>query len=387
MLKVKGRKNKMDVEVNIEKINRNEQMDGWYERRRIKRGKTVVHDKVRVRSKWTEGPLADFKTRERDALHVQEMYFYLAENGVVNPNIVLLMLVPEGHPYLNGHVDFDLNADEPPFPLYAIIGDHTCSAIRILATKFPNIEQFRNILVKMVICEKNEETIMEATYMGTLDNTLHSIHKKMSQWDCVKQMHSMHCYITNNYPKKEFSATWKRYRENCEKSMPFKGGTFSTFSSLCCLRGNIWNYISAIFEGRVKQNKEIKQPIPKAMTHFQQMSGIPTRKLESWLKRCVDGESNVQTFNKSCVLFKKQCRVRDMITEYVSTDTGEEYETWQEVIDQFPKMGEKGWFQEITGLTSDKAKEGFNAYTKKVLDETMQECRDMKDKASSIQVK
>ena len=385
-LKVKGRKSKMDVEVNIEKIKRNAQMDTWYEKRRIKKGATMVHDKVKVQSSWTQGPLPDFQTRERDELHVQQMYFYLAENGVVNPNIVLMMLVPEGHEYLKGHVDFDLNDDEPPFPLYAIIGDHTCTAIRKLANKFPNIEQFRTILTKLIICEKSEETIMEATYMGTLDNTLHSIHKKMSQWDCVKQMHSMHCYISNTYPKNEFSSIWKRYRNDCENSMPFHGGTFNTFTSVCCHKGNTWNYIAAIFEGRVKQNRAIKQPTPSAMTHFQQMSGVPPAKIESWLKRCVDGESNVATFHKSCILYKKQCRVKELIIDYVTADTGEDYETWSEVVEEFPKMGQKNWFEQIMGLAPAKAKEGLNAYTKKFLDDCMQECREMKDRASSVQV-
>ena len=340
-----------------------------------------------VRPTWLSHPEDCIAARDRDDLHVHEMYYYLAENGLVNPNIICVMWIPEDDdfPYTVDNCDIDLSQQDFPYPIYVIIGDHTVAAINLLAKAYPGNPEFDPIPVRLMILKKTQANIEEVLYLGTLDNTLQSIHKNMTQWDCVKQMHSVYVYINTKFKnKQQRNKTWSRYRDGCEKNMPYVGGTFSTFNQVATLPDALWKPIKQIFEGKFAVNKDIKQSIPVAMTHFQHIGRIPHDELVKWLERVLDGTWNCKHFSERCQKYKKQKHALQLTVDYVNQLEGKEkYQDWDELLKDYPNFEENDFIPSIVSMAPQRVKENFNTHAKDYIDKHLQTCKRKKENSKN----
>ena len=101
-------------------------MVSWTSYNSVRGGLTVQRSgKIKVRSIWIEDPEDCIMSRDKDELHVLEMMNSIAENGLVNPNLVILMWLPEDSDeaaqYPLGSVNFDLAQDKPLAPCMLLL--------------------------------------------------------------------------------------------------------------------------------------------------------------------------------------------------------------------------------------------------------------------------
>jgi hypothetical protein len=373
-------------------MQRNKAMLAWTSHNSVRGGLTVRGGKIKVRAIWIEDPEECIISRDKDEMHVLQMMSSIAENGLVNPNMVILMWLPEDSDaaaqYPLGSVNFDLAQDKPPCPLYAVIGMHTTTAVQRLHERYPDNEDFKFLEVPLIVCARNTVNIQNALYLGTLDNTLQSLHKDMNQWDCVKQMRRTYEYLNNKYEndKQKFKKAWSDYTDSCKESMPYKGGSFLTFTSVCQQKSAVFKLIHSIFSGQVKTNKKIKQNTPNAMTHFQHMGNISTENLTKWLGRVIEGDWNTKLFDDRCLNYKLEIHIKSLVLEHCEIDCEKEFGTWDDLVKEFPKMGTSSFIQEQMSIAPKKRAQQLTAHAKNRIEQMMKECRDDKQRNAMVQV-
>ena len=210
----------------------------------------------------------------------------------------------------------------------------------------------------------------------------------MTQWGCVKQMHSVYVYINSKFTNKQLrNKTWTRYKDGCEKNMPYIGGTFSTFNQVATLPDLLWKPIKQIFEGKFAVNKDIKQPVPQAMTHFQHIGRIPHEELVKWLERVLDGTWNCKHFADRCQKYKKQKHALQLTVDYVNQLEGKEkYQDWDELLEDYPNFEENDFIPSIVSMAPQRVKENFNTHAKDYIDKHLQTCKRKKENSKNMQV-
>jgi hypothetical protein len=381
-----------DTTLNREKIERNKRSQAWMRRHLVQNIGSAHPGKVAVRSSWIESPEDCIKTRDLDELHVLALFHSMLQNGMIKENITLIMWKPkdkdEAAKYNTVRCVFNLESDRPPHRLFAIIGDHTSTAVKKLNRKFPRNADFDILNTPLLIVERSNENIAEILYIGTLDNTIASLHKSMTQWDCVKQMRTIYVHLQRVHAGDEssFKEQWRKYKQDCEGSMPYKGGTFSTFSSMAILSEDIFSRIKQIFTGQYVTNPAIKQGIPKAMTCFQNMGNIDSADLCKWLDRVLSGQYNCATFSQRCAAYKLEMHVKTLIVEYVNTMDDCEHKSWEDVVSQYPRMGLQSFIEEQIGLAPKKRKDNLQSHAKTRIDQIMELCRRDADVQRQVEV-
>ena len=357
-------------------IARNSQLKDWVKTHLVKVGTTVISERTAIPSTWITSPPKYLRARETDEGHVRGIMDNMCKNGIYDDlAITVLMWVPENETiYTAQRCDFDLTSEKPPYPMYAIIGDHTSKAIILIHEMFPNNMTFKNINVRLLVMQRSPENEVEARYLGTLDNTIRSIHQAMTQWDCVSQIHDIYEFFKQKYgngqlvgdAKKKFTA----YVTSCEDVMPFTGGTFSTFRTVAKVSAPIWKLITQIFSGQFKQNREIPQKIPKSLTNFSSMGNVPEDLLIIWLNKVVEGKETCKGFQERCTTFKKEITLKEKIVEYLQSILEEDdYSDWSDVIRNFPEMGTKIWFGSMLKVAPVRTRENLGEHAKNMIDD------------------
>ena len=389
----KGKKGK-PLALNVEQIAQNQKLLEWRNKYRVTKGTCYdQHGVCKLPVKWVQHPESCIEARERNLKHLNSMYVNIQEKGVLQPNICVVMWLPddpvEKKKYENHSFDFDITADKPPYPMYTIIGDHTTGAIQMLNEEYPMNRMFQYVPMTLLVLEKTEANIQNCMFLGNLDNTVQNLHKGMSMWDCVKQMHNMFIRFRTVYKdKKTRKQEWASYRTFCETTMPFKGGTFSTLTGLAKHEGKIWSYMMDICSGKVKSTKKTKFKIPESVGHFQSMSDIPEKCLIQWLQAVVDGNIPLKDFAANCKKYKLSARMKSEIVESVSNLRPEhKIEDWQDLIAEFPEFNDRQWFLSfVNNCTGLKVKDPIPPCAKVLITELLSVHDKKKAKALELQV-
>jgi hypothetical protein len=214
------------------------------------------------------------------------------------------------------------------------------------------------VTIELVSCEKNDENIRKLKYLGTLDNTIQSLHQKMTMFDCIKQMHASWLSLKRTCTTPEdLKAAWAIVKLEAESSMPFAGGTFNTFSQLAKVEDGVWALINQIFSGHYVVNKALKgQKAPTSLAHFNNMGNIPVDDLKRWLRRVCDGQWLTKTFYDRCQSYKKEVRVKEAILEYANVKSEIKFESYDDLENKVSTIGNPDWFASIVSWCDDKAK-------------------------------
>lgn len=361
----------------------------WFNLYRVRAGNTYEDGYVLIPVECIDHPEKCIEAREQDKDHRADMKNYFKTHGVLEPNIKVLMWSDEKFDKVI-RFDIDLDDPRPPSPIYAIVGDHSAGGLKDLTKDYPKNRKFKYVLVKMAICPKTEENIKMALHYGTLDNTIASLHKAMSMWDCCKQMRNRWMDLCQEFPyeqqKNEKRKKWKHYLTNCETSMPFSGGTYHTLAVVAKYDVSIWKLISKIFEGEYVKNPKLKgQTTPKSFGHFNEMGGIPNEDLIRWLERVVNGTWTTKIFNNRCQLYKKTVRVRADIVEFVNTIRPEHgFEDFDKVAMMYPKMADPNWWNGVISWVSDKKKEKLSALVKQQIEDIIEQTEKKEEETQVI---
>ena len=272
----------------------------WFKKYQVRSGVHASDGNVTLPSHFISDPEPCILARELDMTHAKDLTVHFKKYGVLDINVKCLMW-EDVAPVLPGlHYDnfsIDISKPTPPKPIMAIIGAHSKEAVKILRGQHPNNPRYKNICVKLAIAPKTQENISYALHLATMDNTIQSLHKSMTMWDCAKQMHRNWLLIQKENPKTQWDAKFTAYRTKSKESMPFKGGSFATLTSFCKHSGEIWNKLFNIFEGKYVKTQLRGQKTPTSLTHFQNMALIPAKDVERWLDRICDGLWTTKDFN------------------------------------------------------------------------------------------
>ena len=274
---------------------------------------------------WLTPPEVDIAARGRDKEQVKTIKKSMESIGVHSPRVWVLVWADDVKAAGYDPENLILPATDrttPPFPMYVIVGSHTCAAIQELHQQYPRNRMYKSVEVEsFLVSARNDTTAEYAQSAGTMDNFVMSLQKGATAFDCINQMHTKYVATFDNAStdmttKKE---QWKRYRTKCEMGMRFSFNTIGSMMVLAGVRPELWANIEKIFKGEVEDNPDIKQRKPDTHGHFVNMSEIPFNKLMDWTGRVVLGQINTKMFNDKCLLYKKVLRVQGDCIEHVNS--------------------------------------------------------------------
>jgi hypothetical protein len=317
--------------------------------------------------------------RAKDEEHVKGIMASFESRGIQKKilDVRLVMLYPAGDPVPDQRVmsgEWDFDADKPPIPLAAFVGAHSTTAVQRLRGQYGDRkEEYNRIHVKeIIICEDTVWNNANLRFIGTMDNTVKEQRLKMNMIGAVLQLRESYEYGRLNMPTTdERDKYWKVVIADAKLSMPFNGGSFNTIAAMALKETVIWAILEKIFKGHVVHNKNIKQQIPKALTHFDNMGNIPTDKLVCWLSRIVEGTWDTKTFKDRCGSYKKENRVLNQIVDYVSTIDGNNYDSFDQLRQAYPSLANADLIRSIVHACGDKAKDEIPKFCVDLIDQAV----------------
>lgn len=329
----------------------------------------------RLPPNWLSKPREDISARDLEEKNVITIMGSLSTWGYVGTDVNVKVVMMFDTKQQMEEFKLNPNSTKPPQrPLEAFVGLHSMVAAQRLHALHPINKNFQRTPCEVLFCVSDDDSMFWLKYLGTLDNTVKSLHKDMTMWDCVQSLHSSLKYISKQHPGdnniSKRKTLWQNVRASAESSMPYTGGSFITMAQIAQLPPPVWKYVAMIFGGQYTQNKALKgQKTPHALTHFNQMGDIDTDHLQGWLKRVVDGQYTM--FQDRCVLYKKTRRVREEIIEYLNVkySSAQNVSTWEDVCDSYPFFSDETWFANIIAWCPKAAKEKLPAFVKSMIDE------------------
>jgi hypothetical protein len=366
--------NKQESEEWEERAGRNKGLMDWYNKHLVKSGTNVtVGGFITLPVNYISHPERSIRCRGLNKDAVDYMAESFDKNGVIDANIKTIVWETEATK--NGHFECDVKLNEPPSKIFAIIGGHSSAGLQKNHLLFPRKVRFHTVKFQMAIVPKTDENIQFALGFGTLDNTVKSMHNKMTMWECAEQHHDNWVMIQRKYKgdAAKIDMKWKAYQKIAEDTMNFKGGTFHTFASFAKHEGEVWDLLECIFNGKYKINKKLRgQKQPTALTHFSSMANIPSTKLIAWLTRVCEGQWTCKQFAQRVALYKLNERVKDDLLEYVKQLRPDyRLQTLSKLIEIYPMAGQAMWFEALVKCVSQKKKEKLSAHAKSMIDDML----------------
>jgi hypothetical protein len=332
-------------------------------------GRTLLHPN------WILSPLPTFAAREVDPTQVIKVKESMRHHGVHAPRVVVLAWeceVKDAGYDPTEVIHLDVTDPNIPFPMYAVIGDHSKEAVKQLHNQFPRNRQYQTISVEtFLISKKSNNSLSLAQSVGTLDNTLMNMQKANTTWDMILQMHRRFDHLQMEHEtKRDFRLAWRQYRTTCSANMGVPDNSVGSMMCLAQIQGPLWDNIEKIFKGEVTANPNTQFRIPSSHGHFVSMSDIPYPQLEEWTNQIVNGEMTTKQFLTHCRYYKKVLRVKKEIVEYVGIKfTGYDVETWEELVEKLPFFGkDTDWVKKLISWCSEVAREKLSPSVKEALE-------------------
>lgn len=251
---------------------------------------------------------------------------------------------------------FDINKPKPePVHFYSIIGGHTVTSIGKSHKTRPNNPDYQFVHCSLICCEDTPYNRQMAKAYGALENKIKDNRSKTDTWDLLWSMHSSYIQCLANYQKGDEKAFKKEWRAEKARLLAAcnvgSKGAFDQNITIAQKTGPVWDNICKIFKGEVEVLAATKKP-PKAPTgvgHFKFMGTIPDEKLNTWLERVVQGQETIKEFGVNCQKYKQKIGVKQAIVDYVKVIRDKEQLTWDDMVEEWPSLGETVWFELVMG--------------------------------------
>jgi hypothetical protein len=313
---------------------------------------------------WLEHPEKHVEARNRKEDQVAKIEKSVETHGVQRTDIVVLVWQENlekhfGKYEIDMALSFDTTGAAPAdIKFQTICGDHTVAAIQDLHRQYPRNKDFKFVDCVLVICPKTFENIDLAYHFGCVDNEIKGLTENLSVFDVVKAIHDRmveveEMKISNEEQSRLLETSIENIRSMCE--VKYAKNTFGSARAMAKRRGELWENLLKIFETADKGQK------PKGIGHFVNMGNVPEERLVAWSSQVVAESITTSEFNKKCLLFKKERRVRatllDLIlTKMPSLGTEHNIRSWTDLVNRFEFLGNKEYMGSILAWFPDQEK-------------------------------
>jgi hypothetical protein len=232
-------------------------------------------------------------------------------------------------------------------PVYAITGGHSSLAQLIAHNKYPHNPVYKSLDVLLYVCHDTAENRELIRAIGARDNRhAHKI-KKQSMSTKLHNLHRGLMDAIERTPVSEPGVGPRSAREHLcrlRKAELLKVGetfrgtyecnvqTYRQIKSVASKTGAVWDAISKIFLGDVKQRKGGGRiQVPVSCAHFIAMSGINEHNLIELLNGVVNGEYLTRDFLRLCKSAKAADRIRKHVLQLLKVKQEYSEDLWHKM--------------------------------------------------------
>ena len=317
----------------------------------------TVHNDFIVPTSWILDPSdkEGLSSRDQNREWVDELKKSMLSKGKLETDIELVSfekdIIEAGFDPKN--LQFPNIVNNAPFPMYAVVGLHSKTAVSELSRERPSNVNFQTCAVqKWIICTDTQRNIEMLNDYGVIDNTKRDTRKKISTWDAVANIHQAYVLQLkahhNNPDSKQFKAAWKLRKDAIRGSYSgMSDGAWGQNMTIAQLVGARWKYVQQIFTGKIEDFEGKRQTIPSGIGSFKNMFNIPVDVTEKWLKRVVQGEWKLKTFNDNCIHYKREQSVKADIVEFIKEVRDCEYDDFDDVSEYYDVLRDEEWLLKL----------------------------------------
>lgn len=339
----------------------------WFDKYRLDQQCNLFNTRTgtcSIPTEWLDHPETNVEARNRKEDQVTKIGKSLETHGVQRTDIVVLVWVENLEQHFGKYeigmvLTFDITAAKPTcIKFQTICGDHTTAAIQKNHRLYPRNKEFKFIDCVLVICPRNAENIDLAYHFGCVDNEIKGLTENLSVFDVVKAIHDRmveveDMSVSNEEQSRLLETSIENIRSMCE--VKYAKNTFGSARAMAKRRGQLWNNLLHIFETAEKAQK------PKGIGHFVNMGNVPEERLVAWSAQVVAARITTSDFNKKCLLFKKERRVRATLLDLILTkmpSLGAEHDisSWAGLVERFEFLGSKDYIGGILAWFPDQEK-------------------------------
>ena len=344
--------------------------DRWIQRSRLQQCNLMdKFGKCIIPVDWLSHPTEAMNARIRKQDRVLKIFDSIGENGVQSGKRIVGFVCKED--LLAAGMDpenpqFDVTMLEPPVPIYTIIGDHTVAAIQMWHAEKPNNSKYKTVSVELIVSSKDENNLNLIKHAGTLDNKIMAMSESNTMWENIEQMHRNFVRIEANYANAGQAVIEhhkKTYRKWAKSNFTQATATQCTMFTLANFRGEMWELIKTIFDGKCEPRKSARGKkkafiAPTSANAFKQMSDIPEYMLMNWMKQVISGSMEVKDFGDMCGKYKKEKAVQNDIVNFINIQRpSHEFKTYDDAAGVYTFLADPDWFKMITGSCGKNLKE------------------------------
>lgn len=309
----------------------------------------------------TAGDMAARELKDKNTKVVDESIRVLGKIDSLT-NVELLIFTDELKKVGLNHKNlfFDTSKPKPDITFNAIVGAHTITSVGKTHAARPMNPIFAEIHCSLLCCEDTPYNRQMAKAYGSLENKIKDNRSKTDTWDQIWSIHSSYVQLVNTVglgtdeaSQKVFKKAWMAEKARLDVSLRTGSeGAFGQNITIAQRTGPVFDLIAQIFKGECANLKSTNKPVkpPTGVGHFKGMGGIPDNKLKEWLEKVVQGDEETKDFAQRCLKYKQRFSIQRAIVEYIviirdrPTDL-----TWDEVIQEWPSIGDKAWFELLMG--------------------------------------
>ena len=216
---------------------------------------------------------------------------------------------------------------------FAIIGDHTQLAVKLLHDDFPNNPKWQSLTCEVLICKRSFENYRTLKSWGILDNVKG---QKRTYVSFQSKMISLHEDLVNlknqmeDCDVKEFNRAQVSLKESRKAEYAMGTNSFNQLWTLAAKSGEVWEELAKIFTGDVANASKFKKP--KSASNFTSMGAIPDNDLLVLLRSVTAGRSSLKQFTDECKAYKATARVQREILSHEDVLQS----SWVEAQEAFP---------------------------------------------------
>lgn len=369
-------KKEMDTQ---QEISRNKEAVAWSQSSRVKKCNLLdVFMVANIPTDWLEVPRAGLEARLFYDAHAVDIKSSIKKKGFLKVRIEVLVFAGElrGAGIDPDNMVFDITKPKPPgVHFYAIIGAHSTGAVQSLHSDRPKHADWLKCPCVLLCCEDTEANVDLAVVYGGIDNMVGDTKKALNVWDITQALHTHRVRIeARNMDKKRTREAWVKAKSDvCSRHAKVNAASLGSLLVVAQFMGKTWDLIFKIMMGKCADVDNKKIVVPSNLAWAKDMAGIPDVDLQRWLKRMVNADFTAKDFSNRCLLYKKQVRVQQDITEYINTmRPDDELADFTAVGQKYVAFRKRELFDSLVNWCGALAKEKLNQHVQDV-------CRDILD--------
>ena len=305
---------------------------------------SVVVNPLQVRH-----PKEAFRSRQFDPKHVEVLKEAFASTTSTPKNVEVVLFSPEWEACLAkmtyqervNQTNDELLACIERFGgvLYAISGDHTCSAMRELMAEASDDAVWTQVQASLYICSECPETYRFLKILGNQNNRGNETFKSMGFPAKLLQFHTNIMDIMRKGDQADMKQALSKCKQDLGSSMGMNQQSVGSLFQLAKQEGEIWRLLWKIVEGgfvikndavgaaapkgrraKKKSKKAAEAIIAAPLTTgrcFQFLTSLPNQTQLHLLKKVADGEWVITHMHKECLRIKARNKLRGHITEFL----------------------------------------------------------------------